>query len=583
LRKPVLWGLATFAVFFLFYSVASATDFSIHGYYRSRIEAYHDLDTQKPGGVNQGGLGDNDRFGSMLFSQQRFRIEPAIKLNDNISIHSQVDVLDNILYGTESTEQLDFLSPIVGTIQIPGAGGSLGTNGPTSVGKFNGLNVRRVYADLLTPMGKIRIGRQPSHWGLGIFQNDGNGAEGDFGDTADRILHLASLELAEGHVVSFGSSVDFAFTENKDPRDEGLGASFSGPERNMWQFAGFGLYDHKKFSIGGFVGVRYRNGIEGNTTTTAKPVLVDSTGTPVVDGDTNNQLGELTAAGADGNTLLYFADLYGKVNLSDEITIEGEYIFMNGKLSTGVAIDAIPFNGLPANALGTIDLPAQNSLRVQMAAVEARGDHSFGKWIMQGGYASGDARPLSSRVTQFGFRPDYQIAMLLFRVPLGSSPRVMQANGSGSGNRVLVGAVPVTGNFINNAIYGTLGYQQKINMKKIGSFFGPTYIGVKGITAWAPSNNFDIDFAEMTGFDDLPTVRNTRKWYGVEVDASFETTLYDYFDLTLRGAYLFAGPAYNAEADQTVFNVTNLANVVAIQSDPANDAWGVELSLRYRF
>jgi len=596
--------IGLFVAFWIGLPTIHAFDLAIHGYYRNRIEYFHDLDTQQPNvNVNQGGLGDNDRAGSLLFTQQRFRIEPMMKLNDNISIHSQIDVLDNILFGTHDTEQFDFLSPIIGTIQIPGAGGSLGTIGPSEVGKFRGLNVRRVYADLLSPIGKFRIGRQPSHWGLGIFQNDGNGPEDDFGDSADRFTYLASIDLAqmeasvvtrEGHVISFGTVIDVAFSSNQDPRDEGLGALIDGPSRNMWQFAVIGLYDNPRFSIGTFTGLRYRNGKEGNATTQARPILVQNNvstvcdpnlninpGSPCPDSNGNNQLGALQPSGNDGNTRLWFTDIYAKVNLTDEISIGGEYIFMNGKLSTGIAIDAIPFNSLPAGALGSIDLPAQNGFRVQLAALEAKGDHSFGEWIVQTGYASGDAQPLSNRVTQFGFRPDYQLGLLLFHVPLGSSPRISQQNGLGAGSRVLVGAVPVTGNFINNAIFGAIGYKHKLNLTGIGQFISDARVGLKVITALAPSDNFNIDFAEMTGIIGLPTVVNSNKWYGVEFDVSLAMTLFEKFTLELMAAYLYAGPAYDIEVQ--VFNPTNLAQINVIPFDGADNVIGTQLSLRYKF
>src|SRR3990167_789625 len=102
-----------------------AFEFSATGYLRNRLVYYHDLDTQKPNpNVNQGGLGDNDRFGSMLFAQERLRLEPTLKINDNLSLHSSFDILDNVIAGTEVSKKIDFLSPIVGTIQLPGAGGA---------------------------------------------------------------------------------------------------------------------------------------------------------------------------------------------------------------------------------------------------------------------------------------------------------------------------------------------------------------------------------------------------------------------------------------------------------------------------
>lgn len=250
-----------FALLFPFYSYAA--DLSVHGYLRNRVVFYQDLDTQKPNAsVNQGGLGDNDRFGPMLFNQMRLRIEPNLKVNDNLSIHTQFDILDNVISGTEETKQIDFLSPIIGTIQLPGAGGAFGVVGGEA-GENKALNVRRVFMDILTPGGKFRLGRQPSHWGLGMFQNDGNGSNDDFGDTADRILYLASLETPKFGTFNFGASADVAFTQQTDPRVSGLGGAITSPKEDMRQFAGLFLYEFDAFQIGTFSGIRYRNGREG--------------------------------------------------------------------------------------------------------------------------------------------------------------------------------------------------------------------------------------------------------------------------------------------------------------------------------
>src|SRR3989338_1962754 len=188
----------------LFSAPAQAIELSATGYLRNRVVYYHDLDTPKPNStVNQGGLGDNDRFGSMLFVQERLRVEPILKINDNISLHAQFDVLDNITAGTNATKNIDFLSPIVGTIQLPGAGGALGVTGGEA-GENKALNIRRAYVDILTPGGKFRLGRQPPHFGLRIFQNDGIGVNDDFGDSFDRIMYLASLETKRFGTINFG-------------------------------------------------------------------------------------------------------------------------------------------------------------------------------------------------------------------------------------------------------------------------------------------------------------------------------------------------------------------------------------------
>ncbi len=569
-----------------------ALEFSTPGYLRSRLVHYHDLDTQRPSTIDQGGLGDNDRFGSMLFTQERLRIEPTLKLNDNISIHTQFDILDNVIAGTEETKEIDFLSPIVGTIQLPGAGGAIGVTGGEA-GENKALNVRRVYMDLFTPGGKFRIGRQPSHWGLGIFQSSGNGIHDDFGDTSDRMMWIAGIEKENFGTIQFGAAADVAFTKQTDPRISGLGGTITYPAEDMRQFAGLLLYDwEEKLTLGTFSGIRYRNGTERETTTTARPILVDGNGDPVLDDHDNFQLGDPIPAGRDGDTLIYFADTYLKFK-NGPWRLELEYAFMTGKIATGLAVDAIAFNNLPAASRGPIELPSddpntaevetQNTLMVHMGAAEFEGNFDFGEFLIQSGYASGDAQPLSSRITQFGFRPDYQIALLMFHVPLGTSPRITQANSDGNGSRQLVGAVPVTGNFINNALYGTAGYWHHLDLSSWVPKAGPAKAGLKVITAWAPVNNIDLDFSEMIGISDLPRVVQSQKWYGLEVDGSFEGRFFDHFVLNLTAAYLLPGDAYSVQQDTPIINPSNVAQIHSIGSDTANWAWGLRTSLIAEF
>jgi len=555
---------------------AQAFELSATGYLRNRVVYYHDLDTQKPNrNVNQGGLGDNDRFGSMLFAQERLRVEPILKLNDNISIHSQFDILDNVIAGTQAVKSIDFLSPIVGTIQLPGAGGALGVTGGEA-GENKALNIRRAYVDILTPGGKFRVGRQPSHFGLGIFQNDGNGLNDDFGDTFDRILYLASLETKKYGTINFGAVADFVFTKQQDPRISGLGGAITGPTQDMRQFGALVLYDHPLFSAGGFGGIRYRNGKSGASTTTARQILLDANGDFINDANGNPQLTDPLPSGKDGDTLLYFADFYGEFHRGP-FRLRGEYVLMTGKLSTGLAIDAIPFRNLPTNARGAIQMPEQNSMFVQMAALELEAKYRFGTFLFQGGYASGDSQPLSSKITQFGFRPDYQIALLMFHAPLGSSPRVTQGNLTSTGGRTLVGAVPVTGNYINNAIYTAIGYSHNLNISSGVPRATDTKVGLKFITAWAPSNNFDIDFASMIGDPNLPRVVNSNKWYGWEVDANFQSRFFDHFLFDLTAGYMMPGPAYDVEAK--IFDPANLAQINSIPFDGANWVWGVRTNM----
>src|SRR3989338_7003972 len=105
--------------------VSSAVDFSVHGYYRNRFEFYDNLDLQKPKSAGT----SNDRFGLIQFNQMRLRTEPVLKINDNLSIHSQMDFLDNIVFGSSQVERFEFLSPLIVTQTLPAGNGAIGMVG----------------------------------------------------------------------------------------------------------------------------------------------------------------------------------------------------------------------------------------------------------------------------------------------------------------------------------------------------------------------------------------------------------------------------------------------------------------------
>ena len=128
----------------------------------------------------------------------------------------------------------------VGNVNIGGA-----PNGPslaaTSDAPVIGLRLRRLYAEVLTPLGLVSVGRGGAHWGTGMLVNSGDCGECDSGDAADRVAWIVpTLD----HI--FALAYDWAWTGPQtlhkdegplhlDPADAGLGLSFAAlnwrPER----------------------------------------------------------------------------------------------------------------------------------------------------------------------------------------------------------------------------------------------------------------------------------------------------------------------------------------------------------------
>ena len=560
MKRRLFWIMAWVAALPM---PAMAIDFGVHGYYRNRYEFSNDLDTQKTGTAF-----DNNRLGIIQFSQMRLRTEPVVKLNDNLSLHAQFDFLDNLLFGSSNTEQLEILSPIVGTQTLPAGPGSLGVVGGAA-GENGSVNVRRVWADILVPFGKFRLGRQPSHWGLGIFQNDGAGFQGDFGDSSDRVMFITQVPLKETSALNAGLVWDTAFESQFDPSIQGLGGQIRDNGQDSQQYALFLLYEEADWELGTFSGIRRRDGSAGTTMTANDALCVDEATTPANCG---------IASGIDGNTLMYFFDLYGRWT-KDAYHFGLEGVYLGGKVTTGLAIDAIPFSVFDETGEGIIQLPAKQDMQTYMLAAEAGAYYPWGgEWEFKTGIASGDKDPLSTKITQFGFRPDYDIALLMFDVPLGTSPTIVDNNGV-----ALSGGVPITGNFINNALYVAATYKYHFEPEDVPQA-NDFSVGGRIATAWAPAKNINLDFGSVLGRTDLPAISETadsffQRWYGFETDLIVDGRFYDYLRTALEIGVLFPSRAYDIEV-----NLTDPSGIVGtIPADKASFALGARFTVAVEF
>ena len=119
----------------------------------------------------------------------RFRFEPTLNVSEEVRIKTQIDALDNVIFGStpayafSRSDQQAF--SIFSNTQVPPQAG---------LNSFrNSIQVKRVYGEVTTPVGILRFGRMGSHWGLGMVHNDGNCLDCDHGDTVDRVMFVAPV------------------------------------------------------------------------------------------------------------------------------------------------------------------------------------------------------------------------------------------------------------------------------------------------------------------------------------------------------------------------------------------------------
>lgn len=134
-------------------------------------------------------------------ANMRLRIEPSITVSDNLRAVAQLDLLDNMVLG--STPE--------GYVNQPSSSGGYEVRqrgGYTPIGAFAGTHwapsagqnsftdsivVKRAWGEYVSPVGTFRFGRMPSHWGLGMLYNAGDGRDSDWGTTADRIMFSTGI------------------------------------------------------------------------------------------------------------------------------------------------------------------------------------------------------------------------------------------------------------------------------------------------------------------------------------------------------------------------------------------------------
>jgi uncharacterized protein (TIGR04551 family) len=166
-------------------------------------------------------------------ANMRLRLDPEIDISDNLRIVTEVDLLDNVVLG--STPDSYATQPAAGqsaainnafhsSVNLPTGYTSAGVNAYAPIGflgttqgvptagvnsSTNSISVKRAWAEYMTPVGQLRFGRMPSHWGLGMVDNAGDGIDSDYQTTVDRIMFVTGLKSMD---LFFGGAWDFIST-----------------------------------------------------------------------------------------------------------------------------------------------------------------------------------------------------------------------------------------------------------------------------------------------------------------------------------------------------------------------------------
>ncbi|MBV1860441.1 MAG: TIGR04551 family protein [Nannocystaceae bacterium] len=105
-------------------------------------------------------------------ANMRLRLEPSLHITDTVHVHTQVDILDNVVLGStpDSLQGTDPYAPLdlYTRSQDPSASGVTGTK--------DSVVVKRAWGDIRFGWGlQVEFGRMPWSWGMGMVANGGNG------------------------------------------------------------------------------------------------------------------------------------------------------------------------------------------------------------------------------------------------------------------------------------------------------------------------------------------------------------------------------------------------------------------------
>jgi hypothetical protein len=201
--------------------------------------------------------GQND---NIFFVDSRLLISPMIKIGENLSIRSQIDVFKNIIWGglgNDSVSQKLFVAPsssdsfrgaLLREVTDTVSGNVLS---PTDTNN-QFFNIRSLYMVAKLPIGELWVGRQPFDWGLGILNNAGSLPDQDLGSVVDRFeLDTAPLALLDKRL----ENLLFSFIVDRLSQ----GTTISNNQGEGWEYGVSIYYKESNLEVGGYIFQLFQN------------------------------------------------------------------------------------------------------------------------------------------------------------------------------------------------------------------------------------------------------------------------------------------------------------------------------------
>lgn len=371
--------------------------FVLHGEHQIRYQAQRSFPlvstasdiNRKPGLVN-------DSIGQNQFVTHWLRVTPRLQVRDTLELVGQLDVLTGVLFGETAH------------------GTSADATPRDDYNGFSNLQLRWLYAQYRLPVGVVRIGQQPNHWGMGILANDGDHPTlfGDYryGSISERIL-FGTKPGGEDSDVTVALAGDLVF------RDANARLS-----RGQQAFQGVlaAFYEHDYNKLGVFTTLRHQQ----NDKTSGSDLFPYTDTIDALAVDLNGRI----AVPVPGHDAFLFAEAeVAYIAGSTNILRTAEQALDGSKTSIrsfgGAAVVGIVHRSFASGVWADAD--ASNKEKHDASARTAS-QHYLGKASAHGvpygdlvgqvevGYASGDADPHDGTERRFVFDPNHRVGLILF-------------------------------------------------------------------------------------------------------------------------------------------------------------------------
>jgi uncharacterized protein (TIGR04551 family) len=365
-------------------------------------------------------------------TNMRLRLEPVMNIDEGTSVHVQADVLDNLVLGSTPVDRdlTGIYTGMAGTQTAPSTRPPLGAFGSNQAPPRQGINgnsdsivVKRAWAEVAVPLGILKFGRQPNHWGMGVYANSGgydpiNGTydyDGDYGDSVDRVSF--SLQIPGTSLRAMVAS-DWAFTGLTTAQLPG----YRGQENHS-----FGL--DQDASSSSYVAViskmdspqEWRDAIDRGENAANYGVYFEyknQSWDEDLTGYTPNSAFDALDHYVPRNYKAYTASLWGKVGIGS-VQLETELVGILGSLDR--ADDQGITGSLSVRKFGGVGrltwTGVEGKLRLGLEGGFATGDQwdNTPEGTTNIAYANLIGGPNDSTLTQFIFNREYKVDMILWR------------------------------------------------------------------------------------------------------------------------------------------------------------------------